>query len=120
MLQPLTTVYTKGEEVLLIWPSQLELGVNGTKSKQTVLLYTDREGCYTTCFLDENNEVGFTTPIRNNAEISEQTRKLINKNCMQISEECKDFAQSWLYRLNVIQKGTIKPIDMTCFKGKIY
>ena len=116
-LQPLTTVYSNESEVLLIWPSQLELGVNGKKSKQTVLLFTDREGCYVTCFLDENQEVGFTTPIKNDAVISDQTRKLIQKNCMNMSDECAEFAQAWLYRLNIIQKGVIKPVDMTCFRG---
>ena len=117
-LQPLTTVYSKDEDVLLIWPSQLELGVNGKKSKQTALLFTDRQGCYVTCFLDENNEVGFSTPIRNDAEISDRTKLIIQKNCLQVSNETAEFAQDWLYRVNVIQKGIIKPIDLTCFKEK--
>lgn len=117
-LQPLTTVYSKDEDVLLIWPSQLELGVNGKKSKQTALLFTDRQGCYVTCFLDENNEVGFSTPIRNDAEISDRTKLIIQKNCIQVSNETAEFAQDWLYRVNVIQNGVIKPIDLTCFKGK--
>ena len=117
-LQPLTTVYSKGEDILLIWPNQLELGVNGNKTQQTVLLFTDRQGCYVTCFLDENNEVGFSTPIRNDAEISDRTKLIIQKNCLQVSNETAEFAQDWLYRVNVIQKGVIKPIDLTCFKEK--
>ena len=114
-LQPLTTVYCKGDDVLLVFPSLLEFGVDGEKKKQATLLYTNKTGCFVTCFLKNDNEVSFSTPINDKSEISQQTRNLIEKNCMSIPNEAADFAQSWLYRVNIQQGTTINPIDLTCF-----
>ena len=114
-LSPLTTVYCKGEDVLLIYPSRLTIGVNGEKKEQVVLLYTNRKGSFATCFLDNNNEVAFSTFINDSSDISLQTKKLIEKNCMQVSDEAAEFAQTYLYRVNVIQGMKMNPIDFTCF-----
>jgi len=115
-LHELNTIYCKGEDVLLIYPTKLTLGIDDVKQEQIALLYTNRKGCFTTAFLDNNDEVAFSTFIDDKAEISEQTRKLINKNCMQISDDAAEFAQQFLYRVNRVQNMKLNQFDLTCFK----
>jgi len=115
-LHELNTIYCKGEDVLLIYPSKLTLGIDGVKQEQIALLYTDRKGCFTTAFLNNDDEVAFSTFIDDKADISEQTKKLINKNCMKISDESAEFAQQWLYRVNRVQNMNLNQFDLTCFK----
>ena len=115
-LHELNTIYCKGEDVLLIYPSKLTLGIDGVKQEQIALLYTDRKGCFTTAFLNNDDEVAFSTFIDDKADISEQTKKLINKNCMKISDEAAEFAQQFLYRVNRVQNMNLNQFDLTCFK----
>jgi hypothetical protein len=115
-LHELNTIYCKGEDVLLIYPTKLTLGIDGVKQEQIALLYTDRKGCFTTAFLDNNDEVSFSTFISDKADISDQTRKLINKNCMNISDDAAEFAQQFLYRVNRVQNMKLNQFDLTCFK----
>lgn len=112
----LNCVYSKGKDVLLVYPSLLTLGVDGEKKEQVSLLYTDRSGSFITAFLDNNNEVAFSHFINQDAEISDRTRSLIHKNCIKISEEAGKFAETWLYKVNVMQNKVIQPIDLTCHK----
>lgn len=116
-IQPLVTIYSKGSDVLLIYPSKLTLGVNGVKQEQTVLLYTNRCGAFVTAFLDNDNEVAFSSFINKESEIADRTKALINKNTMQVSDEAAKFAQDWLIRVNLVQKQVINPVDMACFKA---
>lgn len=116
LLGSLATVYSKGDDVLLIYPARLTVGVDGKRQEQAVLLYSNREGCFVTCFLDNDDEVACSTFINNDAPIKEQTRALINKHTMSMSDEAAVFAQSWLYRVNRVQGMKINKIDMACFK----
>jgi hypothetical protein len=116
-ITPLQTIYSTENDILQIYPQQLELGIEGKKRKQVALLYTDRKGCFITCCLDNDNEVAFSSFINHGADIAERTRALINKNTMQVPNCVAEFAQQWLYRVNVIQKMKIERIDLTCFYG---
>ncbi len=113
-LHPLNTVYCVGESVLLIYPQPLELGIDGTKSKQITLLYTNRKGCFLTTYLDNENNVAFSHFINEDADISDRTRKLIIKNTLGIPDDVAEFAQSWLYRVNIVQKMNLEPLDLIC------
>jgi len=115
-LHELNTVYCKGDDVLLIYPTKLTLGIDGVKQEQIALLYTDRKGCYTTAFLNNDDKVAFTTFISDTADISDQTRKLINKNCMSVSDDAAEFAQQWLYRVNRAQNMKLNAFDIACIK----
>ena len=112
----LNCIYSKGKDVLLVYPSKLTLGINGVKTDQAVLLFTNREGCFVTAFLDENQEVAYSDFIDDDAKVSDQTKRLIKKNCMKVSEGANSFAQSWLYKVNVMQKSVVEPIDLTCHR----
>jgi hypothetical protein len=113
-LHELNTVYCKGEDVLLIYPSKLTIGVDGVKQEQIALLYTNRKGCFITAFLNNDDEVAFSTFIDDKADISEQTKKLINKNCMNISDDAAEFAQQFLYRVNRVQNMKLNAFDFAC------
>ncbi len=116
-LHPLTTIYSKGESVLQVYPQPLELGIDGKQSKQIALLYTNRKGCFVTAFLDNNHEVAFSSFVNQDAEIADRTRALIQKNTMQVPNEVAEFCQTWLYRVNIINKMSLNEMDMACFDG---
>jgi hypothetical protein len=116
-LGQLTTVYSKGNDVLLVYPSKLTIGTDAGKKEQVVLLYTNREGCFVTCVLGENNELNCSTFIDNNADISDRTKSTINRYTMSITSEAEAFAKEWMHRVNVTQKMQLHPADIKCFKG---
>ena len=115
-MDALDTIYCKNQDVLVVYPAKLLLGFEDSKQQQVVLLYTDRKGCFVTCFLNSDNEAAFSSFIDEDAGISDQTRKLINKNTLQVPDDVAEFAQQWLYRINVIQKMEINAIDLVCVR----
>ena len=114
-ISPLNTIYSKGQDVLLIYPSKLTIGVDGSKKEHTCLLYTDRLGSFVTVFLDNENEVAFSSYVKDRDSVNSRTLALIDKHCMAVSEEAAKFAEEWLYRVNILNKGVINPIDMVCY-----
>lgn len=115
-LQELNCIYSKGKDVLLIYPSLLTADIDGVRKRQVSLLYTNRNGCFVTAFLDKDNKVCFSHFINDDADISERTRSLINKNTMRVSSEAAEFAENWLYRVNVVNGGLVDSLDLMCHK----
>lgn len=118
-LHEMACVYSKGRDVLLVYPAKLELGIEDKRQDQVVLLYTDRKGCFVTVFLDNEDEVSCSSYINDDANVADRTKVLIRKNSMTISKEAAEFAQTWLIRVNRMQNMQIQPIDLTCFEGQI-
>ena len=115
-LQQLTTVYHKGNDQLIIWPRSMKIGIVGDEWEQTVLLYTNSRGCFVTLFLDRENEAHCSTFMNDFSGTKDQTRKLINKNTMQVPEEVAEFAKNWMYKVNVMNDGKLEPIDLICVR----
>ena len=111
-VKPMKTVYLRDTHVLQVYPSRIE----GKFGDQVVLLYSPMNGCYVTCYLDENNELSHSSFINDDSKASERTIALINNNTMQIPDDVKEFAAVWLYRVNVKQKRTLMTSDLQLTK----
>ena len=111
-VKPMKTVYMRDNHILQVYPSRIE----GKFGDQVVLLYSPMNGCYITCFLGENNELTHSSFINSDSTASERTKTLIKNNTMQIPDDVKDFAVSWLYRINIKQKMILAPSDLKLTK----
>lgn len=116
-LGALHNIYDKGDDVLLVYPTKLTLGVDGQRKEQACLLYTNRLGAFVTVFLDNDNEVAFSAFVNDRDSVNERTLAQIDKHCMKPSPDAAAFAEQWLIRINIQQKGVIRPVDLTNLKG---
>ena len=114
-LPQLETVYKNNtNEYLIVHPTKQSLGICHSKAGNVVLLYTDKTGVYLSAALDSHNQAVFSSPLQIGNNLSERTKKTIRNNSIRPSQQVIDFATQWLYRVNVVQKSTVKPQDIIC------
>lgn len=100
------------EEILQVYPHRLTLRhEDNSVSEQYTLLYTDKRGAYITAALEDENLVWSEQLVFDDAT-PERTRTLASKFTMKPSKEAESFAKTWLYTVNIIQGGRIKPTDL--------
>lgn len=117
VIPPLNCVYSVDNEMLLIFPQRHVMHNGDSMIEQTVLLYTDLRGVYLTACLDDSYEAVFSSPLKPDCGLSERTVETYRKNSIRPSDEARQFASAWLYRVNVEQNMKVERVDMITFKG---
>lgn len=93
-------VYHNGDHHLVIWPQKSDMvRADGSEFQGTNLLY-----------LHQSGRGGFITfdPQNDKSELCPQP-----KSGLRPSNEVKEFAHNWLYKVNQLQKGVIEDSDRT-------
>ena len=117
-IPPFNCVYKVGYETFYIFP-QRHIMSNGTSTvEQTVLLYTDMRGVFLTTCLSDDNEAVFSSPLKPECNLSDRTVETYRKHSICPSDEAREFASQWLYRVNIEQKMKVERADMITFTGE--
>lgn len=111
------TVYAVNDEIFQLYPPTLTCGLGGkVQDKMVVLLFTNRNGCFITAsYFDD--DIIFSSWLNPDNTLAEKTLKTIENNTTLPSDEAKDFALSWLRRVNVTQKGKLTKRDTLTYRG---
>ena len=100
-------------ELLQLYPHRLTMKAENGKTMQGyVLMHTNNSGTLVTVALDTENEARLLNPLQFPEGTPERTEKLATKFLRPMSTEAVAFANQWLYRVNVEQKGELTIRDL--------
>lgn len=109
----MATVWAEDGEALFILPNMLTVKIEGKKAprKAFTLLYTDSCGIWRQAAIGSDDKVSFST-FAQREDVSKRSTDIANKVLRTPSPAAAQIAQRWLYKVNVVQKGSIGMEDL--------
>lgn len=119
----MATVWAENGEALFLLPNQLTVKIEGKKAprKAYTLIYTDSRGIWRQAAIGSDHKVSFSKFSYDETNtITKRSVDIANKVLLHPSPIAAQIAQRWLYKVNVVQHGSIALEDLDIYNTAEY